>query len=193
MKRFIFLLVLVLQSFFLFAQDIQVFSKFDKKPISNVLIFNKDTSKSIVTNEKGEADIAIFSKTEVIFFSHIIYKSQKTDKQELKDKNYKIYLAEKLTYLDEIVFSADKSNTKKSDLPMRLETLSVQQIQLQNPQTSTDLLAKSGAVFVQKSQAGGGSPVLRGFEANRVLLVIDGIRMNNAIYRSGHLPKYYHN
>lgn len=42
-------------------------------------------------------------------------------------------------------------------------------------------------MFVQKSQQGGGSPVLRGFESNRVLLVIDGIRMNNAIYRGGHL------
>lgn len=34
---------------------------------------------------------------------------------------------------------------------------------------------------------GGGSPVLRGFEANKVLLVVDGVRMNNAIYRNGHL------
>jgi hemoglobin/transferrin/lactoferrin receptor protein len=40
---------------------------------------------------------------------------------------------------------------------------------------------------VQKSQQGGSSPVIRGFEASRVLLVIDGVRMNNAIYRSGHL------
>ncbi|RZL10728.1 MAG: TonB-dependent receptor, partial [Pedobacter sp.] len=39
----------------------------------------------------------------------------------------------------------------------------------------------------QKSQQGGSSPVIRGFEASRVLLVIDGIRMNNAIYRAGHL------
>ena len=37
------------------------------------------------------------------------------------------------------------------------------------------------------SQQGGISPVLRGFEANRVLLVVDGVRLNNAIYRSGHL------
>ena len=28
---------------------------------------------------------------------------------------------------------------------------------------------------------------MRGFEANRLLLVVDGVRMNNAIYRSGHL------
>ena len=42
-------------------------------------------------------------------------------------------------------------------------------------------------MFVQKSQQGGSSPVIRGFEASRVLLVVDGIRMNNAIYRAGHL------
>ncbi|MEL7120719.1 MAG: TonB-dependent receptor, partial [Bacteroidota bacterium] len=49
------------------------------------------------------------------------------------------------------------------------------------------VLEDKGMVFVQKSQQGGGSPNLRGFEANRVLLVVDGVRMNNAIYRNGHL------
>ncbi len=48
------------------------------------------------------------------------------------------------------------------------------------------LLQESG-VFVQKSQMGGGSPILRGFEANKILLVVDNIRLNNAIFRSGHL------
>ncbi|HQX96641.1 MAG TPA: TonB-dependent receptor, partial [Chitinophagaceae bacterium] len=50
-----------------------------------------------------------------------------------------------------------------------------------------DLLSQTGAVFVQKSQLGGGSPMIRGFATNRVLLVVDGVRMNNAIYRSGNL------
>jgi hemoglobin/transferrin/lactoferrin receptor protein len=48
-------------------------------------------------------------------------------------------------------------------------------------------LQNNGGVFIQRSQQGGGSPVLRGFEASRILLVVDGVRMNNAIYRSGHL------
>jgi len=52
---------------------------------------------------------------------------------------------------------------------------------------SADALAHHGGVYVQKSQLGGGSPIIRGFEANRVLLVVDDIRLNNAIYRSGHL------
>ena len=52
---------------------------------------------------------------------------------------------------------------------------------------TADVLINSGSVFVQKSQQGGGSPVIRGFEASRVLLMVDGVRMNNAIYRAGHL------
>ena len=54
-------------------------------------------------------------------------------------------------------------------------------------ETTGELLEGSGQVHLQMSQQGGISPVLRGFEANRVLLVVDGVRMNNAIYRAGHL------
>ena len=54
-------------------------------------------------------------------------------------------------------------------------------------ETTGDLLEGSGQVHLQMSQQGGVSPVLRGFEANRVLLVVDGVRMNNAIYRAGHV------
>jgi hemoglobin/transferrin/lactoferrin receptor protein len=56
-----------------------------------------------------------------------------------------------------------------------------------NPQTSADLLANSGHVFVQKSQLGGGSPMIRGFSTNRVLITVDGIRLNNAIFRGGNV------
>lgn len=52
---------------------------------------------------------------------------------------------------------------------------------------NTAALLENHGVFVQRSQWGGGSPVLRGFEANKILLVVDGVRMNNAIFRGGHL------
>jgi len=56
-----------------------------------------------------------------------------------------------------------------------------------NPQTSADILSNTGGIYVQKSQQGGGSPMIRGFAANRILLSVDGVRMNNAIFRSGNL------
>ncbi len=92
-----------------------------------------------------------------------------------------------LVNLEEIVISGNKIIERKSDIPHQIDLVLQPQISKISPLTTADALSNSGAVFVQKSQQGGGSPVLRGFEANRILLVVDGVRMNNAIYRSGHL------
>ena len=53
--------------------------------------------------------------------------------------------------------------------------------------STSELLKKTLGVSVQESQAGGGSPNYRGIEANRLLIVIDGLALNNAIYRGGHI------
>jgi hemoglobin/transferrin/lactoferrin receptor protein len=89
--------------------------------------------------------------------------------------------------LHEVTISANKFEEQKRNVAQHIETISSKDINLTNPQSTADLLQNSGLVTVQKSQQGGGSPMMRGFEANRVLLVIDGVRMNNAIYRGGHL------
>lgn len=89
--------------------------------------------------------------------------------------------------LEEVVISASKWEQKLNEVPNKITKITKAQILRNNPQTSADLLAQTGTVFIQKSQLGGGSPMIRGFATNRVLLVIDGVRMNNAIYRSGNL------
>ena len=89
--------------------------------------------------------------------------------------------------LKEVVVSASKSEENKKTVSQQIEVITAKEIQELNVQTTADVLSQSGAAFVQKSQQGAGSPILRGFEASRVLLVIDGVRMNNLIYRAGHL------
>src|SRR5687768_6251450 len=89
--------------------------------------------------------------------------------------------------LEEVVISANKWEQKLNEIPNKITKITKIQILRNNPQTSADLLGQTGTVFIQKSQLGGGSPMIRGFATNRVLLVVDGIRMNNAIYRSGNL------
>jgi hemoglobin/transferrin/lactoferrin receptor protein len=89
--------------------------------------------------------------------------------------------------LEEVVISANKFELKKKESPNQIELISAKQIAFQNSPNTANLLEQTGNVFVQRSQAGGGSPVLRGFEASRVLIVMDGVRINNAIYRAGHL------
>lgn len=72
-------------------------------------------------------------------------------------------------------------------LPYPKSELTSDDIRLLQPSNMADLIESSGSLSVQKSQQGGGSPMIRGFEASRVLLMMDYVRMNNLIYRSGHL------
>jgi hemoglobin/transferrin/lactoferrin receptor protein len=89
--------------------------------------------------------------------------------------------------LEEVVVSATNFKEKTKNIAQKIDVISAKTILLTNAQNTGDLLVNTGKIFVQKSQQGGSSPVIRGFEASRVLLIIDGVRMNNAIYRSGHL------
>ena len=89
--------------------------------------------------------------------------------------------------LDEAVIYSNKFVEKKKNIAQKIDIVSAKTIARFNSQNTGDLLINTGNVFVQKSQQGGSSPVIRGFEASRVLLVVDGIRMNNAVYRAGHL------
>ncbi len=91
------------------------------------------------------------------------------------------------SYLNEITISANRWEQNMRDVSNRVTKVGQPIITHQNPQTSADLLGLSNQVFIQKSQLGGGSPMIRGFATNRVLLVVDGVRMNNAIFRSGNL------
>ncbi|HMT27744.1 MAG TPA: TonB-dependent receptor, partial [Bacteroidia bacterium] len=103
---------------------------------------------------------------------------------QVTDKDTSIH---KVVQLKEVVFSVNKAEESKKTVAQQVQVLSATEISGTQSQTTADLLTNTGTVFVQKSQMGGGSITLRGFEASRNLLVIDGVRMNNLIYRSGHL------
>lgn len=89
--------------------------------------------------------------------------------------------------LEEIVVAGSRW-TQNADLqPIKITKLGFEESNKYNPQTAADLLNLSGEVFIQKSQYGGGSPMIRGFATNRLLYSVDGVRMNTAIYRAGNI------
>lgn len=89
--------------------------------------------------------------------------------------------------LDEFVISANRWCQQKDVQPVRVSSISFDEANSYNPQTAADLLGLTGEVFIQKSQYGGGSPMIRGFATNRLLYSFDGVRMNTAIFRAGNL------
>ena len=188
MEKYIIKLLIVLFYFIsnpILSQTVYVVDK-NKEPIYNVSFYKKDLSKGIFSNFNGEVDLSIFENRDSIVIQHPTFDSTIKIKSEIvKQKN--IILFEKIISIDEIVFSVNKWSENLSDVSNKILNISEKKIKELSPQTSADLLEKTGEVFVQKSQLGGGSPMIRGFSANRILLSLDGIRMNNAIFRSGNI------
>ncbi len=170
-----------------YAQEVTVLDADTGIPIDNIAIYNKDQSKSTLTDANGEGELDIFLSNERITFRHISYETYTTTKGHIARRGNRVYLHLKTEQLQEVVMSVSKWEQQKKHIPQKIETFDARNIAFSNPQTSADLLQNSGKVFVQKSQLGGGSPMIRGFATNRILLSVDGVRMNNAIFRGGNL------
>lgn len=156
------------------------------EPITEVFIYDKGMTKTSLSNDAGKSDLSMFTAGDTLFCTHRSYVSKRLIFATL-DSVSTIRMERKTVFLNEFTIAANKRPLRKSDVPNRIEIISSDEITFNNPQTSADLLDMSGQVYVQKSQLGGGSPMIRGFSANRILLVVDGVRMNNAIFRSGNL------
>ena len=186
MRDLIFLLVFLIHSFS-YSQRIKTIDKQTGKIIRNVTVYNEGLTINLSSNNEGFVDVSEFDENEKILFSNISYALLKTKKSILQKQKLLVYLTKQSEQLDEVVLSVFKNEERTNRVAEQIAVISAKDIQKISPQTSADLLATIPGIKVQKSQFGGGSPVIRGMESNRVLLVVDGVRMNNAIYRKGHL------
>ncbi len=166
------------------AQQVTIVDETNLDPIAGVAIFNLVKTKTNISNFDGQISLARFQGFERIYFQHISYHRESILKSKIGDT---IFLTPKSTNLNEIVISASKFEQSKKEVPQKIISIDAQEIEQATPQTSADLLANSAGVFVQKSQLGGGSPMIRGFSTNRVLITVDGVRLNNAIFRGGNV------
>ena len=135
----------------------------------------------------GQVDISTNISDATLFdFSYVGYKDLQLSLAQIKKQEFVVILETDNQILEEIVIIG-RTNARAIDLPYHVERITSKDIYNSGAQNSADAIGLKGGAYVQKSQMGGGSPSLRGFEANKILLVVDGVRMNNAIYRNGHL------
>ncbi len=157
------------------------------QPMYGVNVFTNDQQKvATTTDENGKATLRDVENREEINFTYIGYNNLRLPFYEIRRLNGIIRMTRSATELAEVVVIGRRDDLP-SQVPYSFNKITKQDIAFFEPQTTADALWNKAGIFVQKTQMGGGSPVLRGFEANRVLLVVDGVRMNNAVYRSGHL------
>ncbi|WP_430811044.1 MULTISPECIES: TonB-dependent receptor [unclassified Carboxylicivirga] len=181
--------ILLLPFVFLTAhgQNLRVLDSETHEPLELVTIFSDDQLINTITNTEGACNIYAFQGLEKITFRLMGYQTITLNYQTLKRHKFVIYLTPDALSLDEVIISATRWKQGRRETPAKISVLKPRDVNFLNPQTAADMIEMTGDVYVQKSQMGGGSPMIRGFATNRVLIAVDGVRMNNAIFRSGNI------
>ena len=169
-----------------YGQTITITDAQTNEPVELVTL-SANSKLYVTTNAKGNANISAFKDAEKIEIRSLGYKTVVKSYNELEAEGFSLSLEISNLNLDEVVISGSRWRQNSDDVPSKIISISAKDVALQNPQTAADLLSVSGKVFVQKSQQGGGSPMIRGFATSRLLYSVDGVRMNTAIFRSGNL------
>jgi hemoglobin/transferrin/lactoferrin receptor protein len=169
------------------AQQIRISDRSNAEPVPGASLEGTQSGKVVFTDADGRADLSAFFENDTIALRCLGYKPQRLVLSSLRAMGFEVSLEPQTFHFDEVVISAARWKQKNREVTAKISVISKRDIALLQPQTAADLLFNSGEVFVQKSQQGGGSPMIRGFSANRLLYTVDGIRMNTAIFRSGNL------
>ena len=177
------IIILISISFRISAQEITILDIHTQQPIEGVSISSNANNTGVISNNKGISKIDSFKSIDALIIQHLAYQNLSITKKDIQ--NNSIFLVLKIHTLDNVEISDSKqSHFKKTSIFTKINAIKIENIQ--SAQTS-DLLEKTMGLSIQKSQNGGGSPNLRGMEANRLLVIVDGIALNNTIFRSGHL------
>ncbi len=91
-----------------------------------------------------------------------------------------------------IIVTATRTEVDALQVPASIQSLSADQMLLElQTRSLPEALRTVPGVMVQKTGHAQGSPYIRGFTGFHNLLLIDGIRVNNAVFRDG--PNQYWN
>ncbi|MBN2354646.1 TonB-dependent receptor [candidate division KSB1 bacterium] len=148
---------------------------------SNIVgLTNRDGQFHIQNVAPGSVDIAL---TRIGYEQKIINHIPIT-----ADSTYdlgRIVLTARVLFFGETVVSATRSRNPAYSTSSPLNVVSASQLAERAVKTSAEALREETGIFVQKTSHGGGSAIIRGLGSNQILLLVDGIRLNNSTYRLG--------
>ena len=178
-----YIIILILISLKISAQEITLKDIVTNQTLEGVSIITKTNNKGVTSNNNGTITLDSFKSIDTLLIQHLAYQNISVIKKDIQNNN--IFLVLKTHTLDNVEISDSRlDNFKETSIFTKINAIKIGDVQ--SAQTS-DLLEKTMGLSIQKSQNGGGSPNLRGMEANRLLIIVDGIALNNTIFRSGHL------
>jgi hemoglobin/transferrin/lactoferrin receptor protein len=93
--------------------------------------------------------------------------------------------------MDEVLVTPSRGQMANMNLPYTTGSIGSQEFHDRTYRTLPEALKYTSGILVQQTGHGQGSPYIRGFTGYQTLMLIDGIRLNNSVFRSG--PNQYWN
>ncbi|MFQ5658762.1 MAG: TonB-dependent receptor plug domain-containing protein, partial [Candidatus Methylomirabilales bacterium] len=91
--------------------------------------------------------------------------------------------------LEEVQVTAGREEQETFDVSTGVTVIGPKEIERRRPEVLPDLLRGEEGAFVQQTTPGQASPIIRGLIGSSVLNLVDGMRLNNAIFRNA--PNQY--
>lgn len=85
----------------------------------------------------------------------------------------------------ETIVTASREARRPDQEGRAVNVLTQDELSRHPPRTTPEALRDEEGVFVQRTNTGGGAPILRGLLGQHVLILVDGVRVNNATTRAG--------
>ena len=98
---------------------------------------------------------------------------------------------DELPTLPAALVTATHSAHPSIETPYTAEAVTAAEIERRSYRTTPQILNDTAGVLVQETAPGHGSPYIRGFTSLRTVFLVDGIRLNNSVFREG--PNQYWN
>ncbi len=84
--------------------------------------------------------------------------------------------------IEEIQVTASRRPVARSEVAAAVTVVDAEEIR--GLKLTTDALAATPGVFLQQTTPGQGAAIVRGLKGSEILHLVDGLRMNNAIFRN---------
>lgn len=160
------------------------------KPLEDVYVRIYPGNFFDVTDNNGHFIIEnLAENTYQIHLEHVAYQSKVIKNiHTIKNQTTRldtIRLNAKILCTDAFVVTAGRIEHDPYEIPVAVNVVSQSEIINRSAKTSAEALREESGIFVQKTSHGGGSAILRGLSSNQILILVDGVRLNNSLYRLG--------
>ena len=169
----------------------RVIDKESQDPIPFVSVYIKSIARGDVSDKDGLfAVTGLPPGTYDVIFQRQGYKEVVVKQVRLKSNSnimLNTEMIEAIIETDEMVVTATRNAEFEHDIPQLVSVVTGKEIREKNNIQIPEFLREEEGVYVQKTNQGGGSPVVRGLKANKLLFLVDGVRLNNSTFRGGNV------